>query len=242
VLETADPRRIIRKGWKQSHRFAVEKDEDGGESRWLVVLERGQIGSEDGRALAPREQTLAHHQHAVAEKVRRSAEATALTDAHTKALTIAARMHDEGKNVWRWQRAFNAPRDGRAYAKAGGPLNIRLLDGYRHEFGSLWKIRNDPEFQQLDTVLQDLVLHIVAAHHGSARPVISTRSCEEGGPDEMARDVALRFARLQKHWGPWGLAWWEALLRAADQQASRENDGEDRAEAVATEGAVKEAV
>ena len=29
--------------------------------------------------------------------------------------------------------------------------------------------------------------------------------------------------RLKK-WGPWGLAWWEALLRAADQQASRDND------------------
>ncbi len=34
--------------------------------------------------------------------------------------------------------------------------------------------------------------------------------------------MALRFARLQKRWGPWGLAWWEALLRAADQQASRD--------------------
>jgi CRISPR-associated endonuclease/helicase Cas3 len=41
---------------------------------------------------------------------------------------------------------------------------------------------------------------------------------------ERACDVALRFTRLQKRWGPWGLAWWEALLRAADQQASRVND------------------
>ena len=35
---------------------------------------------------------------------------------------------------------------------------------------------------------------------------------------------AMRFARLQKRWGPWVLAWWEALLRAADAQASRDND------------------
>jgi CRISPR-associated endonuclease/helicase Cas3 len=42
--------------------------------------------------------------------------------------------------------------------------------------------------------------------------------------EERARDVAMRFARLQKRWGPWGLAWWEALLRAADAQASRDND------------------
>ena len=44
------------------------------------------------------------------------------------------------------------------------------------------------------------------------------------------RDVALRFARLQKQWGPWGLAWWEVVLRAADQQASRENDHRGKAD------------
>ena len=74
---------------------------------------------------------------------------------------------------------------------------------------------------------RDLVLHIIAAHHGQARPVIATRGWEGAPPsalDERACEVALRFARLQKHWGPWGLAWWEALLRAADQQASRDND------------------
>jgi CRISPR-associated endonuclease/helicase Cas3 len=41
---------------------------------------------------------------------------------------------------------------------------------------------------------------------------------------ERAREIALRFARLEARWGPWGLAWWETLLRAADQGASREND------------------
>ena len=40
----------------------------------------------------------------------------------------------------------------------------------------------------------------------------------------IAREVALRFDRLQRQWGPWGLAWWETLLRAADRQASRDND------------------
>jgi CRISPR-associated endonuclease/helicase Cas3 len=74
---------------------------------------------------------------------------------------------------------------------------------------------------------RDLVLHLIAAHHGQARPVIGTRGCEDAPPsvlEERARAVALRFALLQRRWGPWGLAWWEALLRAADQQASRDND------------------
>ena len=74
-------------------------------------------------------------------------------------------------------------------------------------------------------------IFIVAAHHGNARPLISTRNAEGGGIPSEARalEVALRFERLQRRWGPWGLAWWESLLRAADQEASREND--DRSEA-----------
>lgn len=79
----------------------------------------------------------------------------------------------------------------------------------------------------LSPELQDLALHLVAAHHGFARPVIAIDGCEDAPPamlEERAREVALRYARLQKRWGPWGLAWWEALLRAADAQASRDND------------------
>ena len=76
------------------------------------------------------------------------------------------------------------------------------------------------------------MLHLVAAHHGGARPLISTQGCEDAPPsalEDRARDVALRFARLQKDWGPWGLAWWEALLRAADQEASRDNEANVKA-------------
>ncbi len=64
------------------------------------------------------------------------------------------------------------------------------------------------------------------------RKVIETRGCEDAPPsllEDRAREIALRFARLQRRWGPWGLAWWEALLRAADVQASRRNDAGENA-------------
>ena len=116
---------------------------------------------------------------------------------------------------------MNAPDDGRVYAKTKGGGNLRLLEGYRHEFGSLIIA----EAENLPEATRDLILHLIAAHHGNARPLISCEGCEAGPPSDLeskAGDAALRFVRLQKDYGPWGLAWREAILRAADQAASRE--------------------
>ena len=144
-------------------------------------------------------------------------------------LESAARLHDEGKKASRWQRAFRAPPGGGPYAKTTGPLSVALLDGYRHEFGSIGEAENDADLKTLPADLRALALHLIAAHHGFARPLIGTGGCEDAPPsasvlEDRASRVALRFASLQKAWGPWGLAWWEALLRAADQQASRASE------------------
>lgn len=116
---------------------------------------------------------------------------------------------------------MNAPADGRPYAKTRGGGNPRLLEGYAHEFGSLVAA----ERADLPEVTRDLILHLIAAHHGHGRPLIRSDGCEDAPPSALeatAREAALRFARLQKRFGPWGLAWREALLRAADQGASRD--------------------
>ena len=148
-------------------------------------------------------------------------------------MSIAARLHDEGKRGRNWKRAFHVEHYAKKLGIPGQPLaktprfNWALLDGYRHEFGSLPYAKDDPEVKSLPEELQDLALHLIAAHHGHARPLIATRGCDDAPPsvlEERAREVALRYARLQQRWGPWGLAWWEALLRAADAQASRAND------------------
>lgn len=207
--------------------FAAERSAEGEDIRLLLVEKTGaEPKSEEDRALSGRPQRLAEHQQWTARKAHALARALDLRPDLADALEIAARLHDEGKQARLWQRAFNAPADG-PYAKTGGPVNQALLGGYRHEFGSLFHAGKDEAFKALPEDLQDLVLHLIAAHHGHARPIIATEGCEEAPPSALqatARDVALRFARLQKRWGPWGLAWLEALLRAADQQASRDND------------------
>lgn len=211
--------------WRERLRFVTDVSEEGEPRRWLIVEKwRHDAATEEDRSAA-RPQLLDEHQSWVEDRARNLARRLQLSREYEEMLAAAARLHDEGKRARRWQRAFNAAPDG-FYAKTKGPINYALLDGYRHELGSLPVAEKDPRLQGLPDELRELALHLIAAHHGFARPVIGTRACEDAPPSavaERAREVALRFARLQRRWGPWGLAWWEALLRAADQQASRDN-------------------
>lgn len=217
-------------GWRLEASIPLQQTDEG-VTAWLVVRSRidAQAGSEEGRSGAARAQLLAEHQAWAETAARRLAQALRLPPDHAEMLAVAARLHDEGKRSRRWQTAFHAPLGDRLpYAKTVGRPDLALLDGYRHEFGSLPHAEADVRVQQLQPDLRALCLHLIAAHHGAARPVIHTRGAEEPPSQaaQRARAVALRYAALSKVWGPWGLAWWEALLRAADQQASRRNDEE----------------
>lgn len=215
--------------WLERFRFAAELSDDGEPQRSLIVQKwRDDAETEEDRS-AGRPQLLDVHQQWAETRANVLAGRLGLPDVYAEMLSIVARVHDEGKRTSRWQRAFNANHGG-VYAKTRGPINFSLLDGYRHEFGTLLVVAKDARLQALPDDLYDLALHLIAAHHGFARPVIGINGCEElppSGLEERAREVALRFARLQRRWGPWGLAWWESLIRAADQQASRENDNAD---------------
>ena len=73
--------------------------------------------------------------------------------------------------------------------------------------------------------MKELVLHLVAAHHGYGRPHFPAKKAyDPQATDEMnsivAAQVPQRFARLQRKFGRWGLAYLESLLRAADYAAS----------------------
>ncbi len=224
-VRPADEMNAPPSGWRHRLRVPTEFSAEGEPLRWLLVEKwrNDSITGDDGAA--GNLQNLTDHQTAAVLKVRTISEQLGLPPSYAQMLTIAARLHDEGKRADKWQNAFNAPQSGRPYAKTPGPIDQALLDSYRHEFSSLPVLFADPEFQKLPEDIQDLSLHIVAAHHGFARPLISIKGCADAPPsllEARAQEVALRYVRLQRRWGPWGLAWWESLLRAADQQASRE--------------------
>ena len=207
--------------WRHIRTFETSFDAGGAVRSGLAVFKWPDDPSDEhSRSVLSAPQSLHEHAAQVAEHARALVRRLDLPKEEADAFVLAARLHDDGKAAERWQNAMNAPDDGRPYAKTCPGGNPRLLEGYRHEFGSLLKA----EEQDLPSGTRDLILHLIAAHHGYARPVICSSGCEEGPPSALeskAGDAALRFARLQQRYGPWGLAWREAILRAADQSASR---------------------
>lgn len=210
-------------GWREACRIPWRVSDVTDEvTIWLVIDRwRAEPVGEEGRATGTT-QALAEHQAWVAQEAERIASHVGLAPELTEALVVAARHHDDGKAADRWQTAFSAPPGG-PWAKTPGPVRPRLLEGYRHELGSLLGLDRHDDFRVLSAPMQDLARHLVAAHHGWARPILPTSGCDSAPPTLLglrAREVALRFQALQDRFGPWQLAWLETLLRAADQRAS----------------------
>ena len=211
------------KGWQFLRSFETDFDDAGNVQGGLAVFKAEGDQSNDNdenKSILSRPQALRDHAEQVAAAVRTMAEQLGLPRVEADALQRAARLHDDGKAARRWQDAMNAPKADRPYAKTRGGGDLRRLGGYRHEFGSLLMAQQ----QALPDESRDLILHLISAHHGYSRPLISTEGCEDAPPSVLeatAGEAARRFARLQRQYGIWGLAWLEAILRAADASASR---------------------
>jgi CRISPR-associated endonuclease/helicase Cas3 len=142
-----------------------------------------------------------------------------------EAIILAAAYHDLGKDRERWQSSVgNRDYPEIKWAKSGRRTADERLS-YRHEFGSLLDVRDEPSFCRLSDDAKDLVLHLIAAHHGRARPHFNSRErLDDKYPVDATRDFAIeiprRFARLQRKFGRWGLAYLESLVRCADYEAS----------------------
>jgi CRISPR-associated endonuclease/helicase Cas3 len=173
-----------------------------------------------------------HHTQDVLGKIERIARALNLPSELQHALSLAARFHDLGKKRQVWQRSIGNPNPTDWHAKSGKePVSGKLwkprdiCPDYRHEFGSLLDVQSEEEFAALRNDMKDLVLHLIAVHHGRGRPHFPSDEVfdpEAKGKDltRTAAEVTRRFARLQRKYGRWGLAYLESLLRSADYAAS----------------------
>ncbi|MGE3854227.1 MAG: type I-U CRISPR-associated helicase/endonuclease Cas3 [Planctomycetota bacterium] len=174
-----------------------------------------------------------HHTDDVVHRTEAIVAGLELPDDLRNAIIVAAELHDLGKKRVLWQRGIGNPRPEDWHAKPGKPQHgprwrpLHLSD-YRHEFGSQLDAQPDSRFKALSGEMQDLVLHLIAAHHGRARPHFAADEALDpappagSSPDDVAAETPRRFARLQRKYGRWGLAWLESLLRAADWAASAE--------------------
>jgi CRISPR-associated endonuclease/helicase Cas3 len=195
-------------------------------TRYWLWLEAPKASGADSLRNAGKSIPLDDHSQDVETHARAIVEKLKLPSPLAQCVILAARFHDLGKRRLDWQRGIGNMDATRWLAKAGPELRPRLLaKPYRHEFGSLLDAEKNQAFRDLSPEEQDLVLHLIAAHHGRGRPYFPAD--ESFDPDaahadtqRCAAEVPRRFARLQRRFGRWGLAYLESLLRAADYTAS----------------------
>ncbi len=185
-------------------------------------------------------QLLDAHVSAVEAAAWRIADALKLVehDSARVALQFAARWHDEGKKARIWQVFANNrnPDGGPPLGKMVQSRDPKSLRGYRHEFGSLLRIRQPSRCATTgcdvpsNADARELALHLVATHHGAGRPHFEAGAYHDFTSNEceiIQTESIRRFAHLQRKYGWWYLAWLENLLRCADALASADQEAED---------------
>jgi CRISPR-associated endonuclease/helicase Cas3 len=210
--------------------------------------------------------TLSSHLQGVAGFARNFAESCRLPPPIAEAVTRAGLLHDLGKADPRFQALLRngrpAPKDellAKSIEIPQGRAAHRLArkaagypQGARHELLSVRLAESAPSLLPEDEGLRDLVLHLVASHHGHCRPFApvvfddsskwvkfgfdrlgeftnpSFEADSAHGLEKLDSGVAERFWRLTRRYGWWGLAWLEAILRLADHRRSEReaNQGE----------------
>lgn len=223
------------------------------------------IVEDDGEDLLSRTENtapfpLSTHLDDVLSQTRKAVAQLALASWEPALLTAAA-IHDWGKADERFQamllngtralawaqpclvaKSAKLPESAAAYEAAR--FRAELPNGFRHEFLSVQLAENAAAASLLsaNTLQRTLTLHLIASHHGYARPFapwisddspppvkikhhdsrieMSTEERLAHPPHRLDSGVAERFWQLTRHFGWWGLAYLETTLRLADQQAS----------------------
>ncbi len=223
----------------------VDEDDEMPSRRYWRWYARPRSADDEGSLSARVKQELVPHLQSAKDFASALIAKLGLSDRkplEALAVPLAAGWHDLGKHRKVWQRSIrNDDYPQQVLAKSGGQMWSLDLNDYRHEFGSLIDVWKCPEFLKLNPETQDLILHLIAAHHGRARPHFPAGEAfdperKESAAAEVVREVPRRFARLQRKYGRWGLAYIESLVRAADALASqlREASESEPVESVGT--------
>jgi CRISPR-associated endonuclease/helicase Cas3 len=203
------------------------------------------VGDEDAASVSSRSVLLADHLADVRTVIGKFAHG--LPPELGTVLKQAGEWHDLGKLDPRFQETLcNANIQPVAKSET---WSGRKAD-FRHEMISLQIVQNCLA-EQLPTgdIQRELLLHLIAAHHGHARPFAPVREDSEpvdilapagfAPPVKLTTEVRRRFPKphrlgsgipdrfwfLTRHFGWWGLAYLEALVRLADWRASANPTG-----------------
>jgi CRISPR-associated endonuclease/helicase Cas3 len=208
-----------------------EDGEDVGQKcRFWLWYERPKDADGEGSKTASEPVTWQDHTDDVAARAAAIVARLSLDADLREAVHLVAKWHDLGKQRLLWQRSIGNPCPEQWLAKSGKNMKPREMTEYRHEFGSLLDVLDENkayhvEWKKLNQDMQDLVLHALAAGHGWARPHFPDDAAFDPESlqnrwSEASQEVPRRFARIQRKYGRWGLAYIESLLRAADYAAS----------------------
>ncbi len=209
--------------WSERTRIALKDSEEADEGLDLVLRMPGkQLAAEDPGIVAF-SQTLTEHKKRIGCHMESIADRLGLEPHFSSALVSAAIRHDDGKDRGIWQH-YARNDDTEPLAKSERYCDPRVLGGYRHELGSMLDAMRDDSLVSAEE--RELILHVIAAHHGHARPHIPERGFDNERfstheNQQASIEVMQRFGRLQGRFGRWGLAWLESLMRCADIAASR---------------------
>lgn len=201
----------------------LDEDAEGSSVELVLRMPKKELASA-APDVARMQQTLVEHTDLIVRHMKATCNRLHLEPDITSALVSSACRHDKGKNREIWQRFACNGSGSDPLAKSTIYLHGRALSGYRHEFGSVLEAMKDSTLHKDPE--RDLILHLIAAHHGRARPNFGIRAFDKEksstSENEQANvEVMQRFGQLQKRFGRWGLAWLESLLRCADAQASQ---------------------
>ena len=174
------------------------------------------------QTVSPKPQSLDSHLKATKKAAVQITANMGLEKDLVDAISIAAEYHDIGKERKHWQVCMHVKEKDRPLAKTGRTQKPLNMGGFRHELASVIDSASKEAISKHPE--RDLILHLIAAHHGWARPCFKPNafSVEDGNAE--FENILKRYSNLQKRFGVWGLAWLESIVRGADWQASKNHE------------------